>query len=556
MKRIALAAALYAVAALPAFSQTQQDLIKGSSNTDNVVNYGLDYHQTRYSTLKQINKQNVKRLVPVWSVSLGSNYGEQGQPLVYDGVMYAGNAEYTVAIDIGTGKQIWRTPVNFDPAVPRVVCCGISNKGLAIYNGKIFRGTLDANLVALDAKTGKQVWKQKVAEWKEGFSITGAPLVANGVLITGMSGAEFGVRGFLDAYDPDTGKHLWRHYTIPAPGEPGSETWPKGDAYLRGGGSTWVTGSYDPELDLVYWGIGNAAPWNPATRPGDNLFTASLIAIKPKTGEQAWYYQLVPNEMFDLDATWEWILGDLNVDGQKRKVAMHMSRGGFLYVVDRTNGKLISAQPFEKINWATHVDMKTGRPVESDVSKRARAGEQIELWPGQWGAKNWAHAAFNPETGLLYANTMHSSKLIRFLPVEYKSGQRYVGFENLPVPNPEPGPIAHVDAIEPLTGKTKWRVPIAEIPNYTAMLATAGGLLFTGQETGEFVALDMDTGKTLWQFQTSSGINAQPITFTYKGRQYVAIQSGLGGVNVVRMGPKLANVPRGGSVWVFALMDQ
>jgi len=233
-----------------------------------------------------------------------------------------------------------------------------------------------------------------------------------------------------------------------------------------------------------------------------------------------------------------------------------LSRGGFLYVIDRTNGELLAAEPFEKINWATHVDMKTGRPVESEISKKVRAGEQIELWPSQWGAKNWAHAAFNPETGLLYANTMHNSRYAQFEPVEYKVGQRYVGLKNLPAPR-QPGlPIAHVDAIEPLTGKQKWRVPIMDIPHYSAVLATAGGLLFTGKETGEFIALDMDSGKTLWQFQTSSGINAQPITFTHKGRQYVAIQSGIGGVNVARMGEQLKNVPRGGSVWVFALMDQ
>ena len=363
-------------------------------------------------------------------------------------------------------------------------------------------------------------------------------------------------RGFLDGLDPETGKQLWRLYTIPAPGEKGSETWPAGNAYLNGGGSTWITGSYDPELDLVYWGIGNAGPWSPGGRPGDNLYTASVLAIKPRTGEIAWHRQLVPNEMFDLDAVWEWILGDVAVKGVKRKVAMHFSRGGFLYVIDRTNGELLSAEPFEKVNWATHVDLKTGRPVESEVSKKVRAGEQIELWPGQWGGKNWAHAAFNPETGLLYANTMHNSRLVQFEPVEYKVGQRFVGLKNLPAPIPPGTPIAHVDAIEPLTGKHKWRVPIMDIPHYSAVLATAGGLLFTGKETGEFIALDIDSGKTLWQFQTSSGINAQPITFTHKGRQYVAIQSGLGGVNVVRMGEALKNVPRGGSVWVFALMDQ
>jgi len=539
-------------------AQTQQDLARDGNggSTDNVLTYGMGYNQNRYSALKQINKQTVKRLVPVWSTSLGSNYGEQAQPLVYDGVMFATNAEYTVAIDVAAGKQIWRTAVDWDPETPRVVCCGISNKGPAVYNGKVFRGTLDAHIVALDQKTGKQVWKSKIADWKEGFSITGAPMVANGVLITGISGAEFGIRGFLDGLDPETGKQLWRHYTIPAPGEKGSETWPAGDAHLRGGGSTWVTGSYDPELDLVYWGTGNAGPWSPGGRLGDNLYTASVLAMRPKTGEVVWYRQLVPNEMFDLDAVWEWIVGDINVKGAKRKVVMHFSRGGFLYVIDRTNGDLLSAEPFETVNWATRVDMKTGRPIESDVAKKVRAGEQIELWPGQWGGKNWAHAAFNPETGLLYANTMHNSRLVQFEPVEYKVGQRYVGLKNLPAPREPNTPIAHVDAVDPLTAKPKWRTPIMDIPHYSAMLATAGGLLFTGKETGEFIALDMDTGKTLWQFQTSSGINAQPITFTHKGRQYVAIQSGLGGVNVVRMGEQLKNVPRGGSMWVFALMDQ
>lgn len=539
-----------------ASAQTTADLIADGKNSDNVLNYGMGYYQNRYSPLKQINKQTVKRLVPAWNVSLNSNYGEQGQPLVNGGLLFAADAEATVAIDVATGKQVWRVPVDFDPATPRVVCCGVSNKGPAVYNGKVFRGTLDAFLVALDQKTGKQVWKEKVAEWKEGFSITGAPLVANGVLISGMSGAEFGVRGFLDGYDPETGKRLWRLYTIPAPGEKGSETWPKDDSWQRGGGSTWITGSYDPELDLVYWGIGNAGPWNPAGRPGDNLYTASVLAIKPKTGEVVWHYQLVPNEMFDLDATWEWILADIPVDGAKRKVMMHFSRGGFLYVLDRTNGKLLSAKAFEKVNWATHVDMATGRPVESDVAKRVRAGEQIELWPGQWGGKNWAHAAFNPETGLLYANTMHNSRMIKFMPVDYKVGQRYIGLENLPAPREAGSPIAHVDAIEPLTAKHRWRAPIMDIPHYSAMLATAGGLLFTGKETGEFIAIDIDTGKTVWQFQTGSGINAQPITFTVQGRQYVAIQSGLGGVNVVRMGDALKNVPRGGSVWAFALMPE
>ena len=552
MKAVSTLTAVLLCAAAAASAQTMQDLIEDGKNTDNVLTYGMGYHQNRYSRLKQIDKANVRRLVPVWSTSLSSNFGEQGQPLVYNGVMYVTNAEYTVALDVATGRQIWRTPVGFDPATPRVVCCGVSNKGPAIYGGKVFRATIDAHIVALDQKTGKQIWKEKVIEWKDGYSMTGAPQIANGVLITGISGAEFGIRGFIDGRDPETGKLLWRTYTIPGPGEKGHDTWPAGDAYLRGGGSTWITGSYDPELDLAYWGTGNAGPWNPTVRPGDNLYTASVLAIRPKTGEIVWHYQFFPNEMYDLDANWEMIIADIPVNGAKRKVTMQLTRGGFLFVLDRTNGQLLSAQPFEKVNWASHVDMKTGRPIETEVSKRYRAGEQIELWPSQWGAKNWAHAAFNPETGLLYANTMHVSRLVRHLPVEYKPGQRYQGFENLPSPS---APLGHIDAIEPLTGKQRWRTPVGQIPNYSAMLATAGGLLFTGKQTGEFIAVDIDSGKILWEFKTSSGINAQPITYTHNGRQYVTIQSGLGGVNAARQAALLTNIPRGGSVWTFALMD-
>jgi len=534
-------------------AQTAEEMLRQDADPSSVLTYGLGYHQRRHSPLREITAQNVKRLVPVWNVSLDSSFGEQGQPLVYRGVLYAANAQATVAIDVASGRQLWRTLADWDPATSRIACCGISNKGPAIYGGRVFRGTLDAHVVALDAATGKKLWDQKAAEWKEGYSITGAPLVANGVLITGISGAEFGVRGFLDGWDPETGRHLWRRYTIPAPGEPGSETWPPGDAWQRGGGSTWITGSYDPELDLVYWGVGNAGPWNPGPRPGDNLYTASVLALRPKTGEVVWHYQLVPNEMFDLDATWEWILADLKVDGTSRKVAMHLSRGGFLYVLDRSNGKLLAANPFETVNWASHVDMKTGRPVETEVSRRARAGEMIDLWPSQWGAKNWAHAAFNPDTGLLYANTMHVGRRFRIVPVEYQPGQRYMGIENLPLAAPPPGPIAHVEAIEPLSATARWRTPVFDIPHYSAVLSTAGGLLFTGKETGELVAYDAATGKALWQFQTGSGINAQPITFRQGGRQYVAVQSGVGGVNVLRMGEALRNVPRGGSVWAFAL---
>ena len=540
-----------------ASAQTLDDLKNDGKNTDNILTYGMGYQLHRYSPLKEINKTTVKRLVPVWNLSLDNQFGEQAQPLVKDGVMYVTNAKATVAIDATTGKQIWKTPVEWVPETPRIVCCGVSNKGAAIYNGRIYRTTLDAHVIALDAKTGAEIWKSKAAEWKEGYSMTVAPLIANGVLVTGISGAEFGIRGFIDGWDPETGKQLWRHYTIPARGEKGNETWPQDtDAWKTGGGSSWITGSYDPELDLMFWGTGNPAPWASQSRPGDNLYTASIIALRPKTGELVWYYQTTPNDQYDYDANWEVILGELDVAGVKRKVAMQLNRNGFLYVLDRTNGSLISAKPFERVNWASGID-ETGRPIETQIAKDLRAGKQVELWPTQRGAKNWPHAAFNPETGLLYANTMHAARMFKHTEIKpFVVGQRYQFVENLPAKQPEGEPIAHMDAIEPLTAKQKWRTPIADHPQWSAMLATGGGLLFTGKMTGEFIAVDADTGKTVWQFQTGSGVNAQPVTFTQKGRQYVTILSGIGGVYRNQAGNELKNIPPGGSVWTFALMPE
>ncbi len=556
LRCIALLIAIALLAAVAVSAQSLDDLKNDGKNPDNVLTYGMGYSLQRYSPLKQIDKANVKRLVPVWNLSLDNQWGEQAQPLVYNGVMYVTDAKATVAIDVATGKQIWKTPVDWPADMVRVVCCGVSNKGAAIFDGKVFRTTLDANVIALDMNTGKELWREKAAEWKDGYSMNAAPLIANGVLITGMSGAEYGTRGFLDGWDPQTGKHLWRHYTIPAPGEKGSDTWPKGDAYLHGGGSTWITGSYDPDLDLVYWGTGNAGPWNAQKRPGDNLYTCSLLALKPETGEVAWYYQFTPNDMYDYDAVWEPILADITVDGQPRKVVMQFNRNGFLYVLDRTNGKLLAANPYEKVNWASGIDLKTGRPIETDVSKRLLAGEQLEIWPATRGGKNWPHAAFNPQTGLLYANTMHMASLYKFAAQQpYVPGTRYMFIENKYVPE-EGQPIAHMDAVDPLTAKDVWRAPLLDHPQWSAMLATGSGLLFTGKETGEFIAVDAETGKTLWQFQTGSGINAQPITYTHNGQQYVTILSGVGGVYLNQSREALKNVPQGGSVWTFALFPQ
>src|SRR5262247_3566773 len=385
MKKLCLLASVVGLWCGPAMAQTMDELLNDGKNTDNVLTLSMGFARQNYSPLNQINKTNVKRLVPVWSTSLMNDMGELAAPVVHNGVIYAINGKWTFAIDVETGQQIWRTPVQLEPNTPRANAA--LNRGApTIYNGKLFRVTNDNYLVALEMKTGRVLWTKKFADSKEGYYATSAPIVANGVLISGMAGGESTTRGFLDGWDPETGKKLWRRYTIPAPGEPGSETWPKDmpDAWKYGGGATWQNGSYDPELDLVYWGTGNAEPYNPAYRGGaDSLYTASVIAIRPKTGELVWHYQYIPNESFDFDGSAEPVLADLRIDGQVRKVLLNANKNGFMYVIDRTNGKLIAAHPYVKVNWASKIDLETGRPVLTDIYDQAVKGETVEIWPSR-----------------------------------------------------------------------------------------------------------------------------------------------------------------------------
>jgi len=554
MRRIALAASLVILASYGASAQTNEQLVKGATDTSNVLNYGMGYNLQRFSTLNQINKDTVKNLVPVWNYSLNDDRSEESQPLVYQGVLYVTTHNATMAIDAKTGKQIWKTKVEYPAETPRIVCCGIINRGAALYDGKLFRTTLDANVIALDAKTGKELWREKAADIKEGYSMTVAPLVADGVVITGISGAEFGTRGFIDGWDPATGKRLWRTYSIPTPDEPGGDTW-KGDTWKLGGGSTWITGSYDAELNTVYWGIGNPGPFNSAVRPGDNLYTCSVLALDPKTGKIKWHYQFSPNNPFDYDSVAEMVLADMNVEGKPTKVLMDANRNGFFYVLDRTNGKLLAANPYVNVNWATGVDLKTGRPIETDVAKDARDGKKVTVYPSILGGKNWEPMSFNPQTGLAYANTLAFGGKYKAEPVTFKQGEWYLGMDLTDPWEWGTGPRGHLKAIDPMTGKAKWEAP-SDIPRFSGVLSTAGGVVFSGQLTGEFEAFDADTGKKLWQFQTGSGIEGQPVTWQQDGVQYVAVTSGYGGVYSLFSGDeRLAKVPPGGSLWVFAVKN-
>lgn len=554
--KVSFVAALLSIA-LPAvaLAQTAQDLVNDEKTPGDVLTYGMGYSQHRYSPLTQINRDTVKGVVPAWSYNRSDNRGLEAQALVKDGVIYLTDHEKTVAVDALTGKEIWKAMIEYPPETTRVICCGIVNRGGALFDGKFYRTTLDAQVIALDIKTGKEVWHTKSSDPKDGYSMTLAPLVANGVVIAGVSGAEYGVRGYLEGYDAQTGKQLWRVYTIPAPGEPGSETWP-GKSATQGGGSTWITASYDSELDLVFWGIGNPAPWNPLNRRGDNLHTNSIVAFKPQTGKQVWSYQMTPNDQFDYDGVNELVQAELRVDGTPRKVIMQANRNGFLYVIERATGKLLAANSFVKVTWAERIDKATGRPVWSEQTKTIANGGKARIYPAVAGGKNWAPMSFDPRTGLLYINTLDFGMDYEALPAQQvadlKPGQPHYGVKFTNVYDPEQR--GFLRAVDPLTGKAKWSIPFKS-PNLSGTLVTAGGLVFTGMMTGEFIAVDSDTGKMLWEFQTPSGIVGQPVTWEKDGKQYVTVTSGIGGVYLKFGDPNLAHVPAGGTLWTFKLFD-
>jgi alcohol dehydrogenase (cytochrome c) len=555
MRKAWLLATVFAVWPIIAFAQTNQELVSDGKNTDNVLTQSMGFDRNSYSPLAQINKSNVKRLVPVWSSSLMNDLGELAAPVVYNGVIYVINAKWTIAIDAETGRQIWRTPVQTEPGMTRANAA-IYRGAPAIYQGKLYRVTVDNHLVALEMKTGRVLWNKKFADWKEGYHSSGSPIVANGVLISGVAGGESTTRGFIDGWNPDTGEQLWRRYTIPAPGEPGSETWPaNSDAWKYGGGSVWRSGSYDPELDLVYYGIGNAEPYDPRPREGrDSLYTDSVLAIRPKTGEIACYFQYTPNDVYDVDSTDEQVLADLPVNGQMRKVMIQSNKNGFMYVLDRTNCKLIAGHPYTTMNWASGIDPDTGRPQLTGVYKDFLAGGEVEILPSR--GSNAVPIAFDPNKKLVFAAPWDVPRIQQLAPPHPTViGENSTGV-NARQPRIEPGQVVgHFIAMDPLTGARKWDVPLADVPSSAGMLATGGGLVFTGKLTGEFLALDEDTGATLWQFQTSSGVNSTAITYTLKGRQYVTVASGLGGI-LARRAVENKLVPTGGSLWTFALLPE
>ncbi len=526
-------------------------LLQAQDNGGEWLMYGRNYLNQRYSPLDKITKENVSQLKPVFGYSTGGKFaGLEATPLFHDGTLYF-TADYArvFALDARTGTVKWYWEPEYEDGLEAVLCCGPVNRGLAISGDKVYVGTLDARLVALNIKDGSVAWEKKIDEWQNAYASTGAPLVVKGKVIVGIAGAEYGMRGYVRAYDAETGTELWTRHTIPGPGEPDHDTWP-GDTWKTGGASTWQTGAYDPETNLLYWGTGNPGPWNSDLRKGDNKWSCSLLAIDVDTGEIKWGYQYTPNDAWDYDGNNAPALMDVTIDGKPRKVAVQANRNGFLYVLDRVTGEFIYASAtIEGINWTSGLDPKTGRPTVNEEKRPKSGGDKVEpVIPGLEGGTNWFPIASNPDKGIVYLNTndwVMSLKAWKPEDVVYKAGSLYMGVDYQMYRHKDK--TGYLKAFDVANKKWLWELPSA-LPMFAGVLATKNGLLFTGDQLGNFMAVDADNGKQLWRFQTGSGINASPITYELDGKQYVAILSGLGGdPSFYFSGPK------GGMLWVFAV---
>jgi alcohol dehydrogenase (cytochrome c) len=531
-----------------------------SPEPSNWLMYRRTYDSWGYSPLERVNTRNVANLVPVWTASTGTTEGHQSPPIVNDGVMFITTPFNQVfAFDAKSGDLLWR----YRRQMPPDIRMGHpTNRGVALYGNKVYMATSDAKVVALDAKTGAVVWDKAVEDYNGGYYMTMAPLAARGKIMVGVSGGERGIRGFVAALDAETGDQVWKTYTVPAPGEPGSDTWPPGDSWKTGGGPVWVTGSYDPKLGLTYWGTGNPGPWTGDTRPGDNLYTSSVIALEVDTGKLRAYHQYHWNDSWDWDEVSAPLLVDLPRNGRMVPGLVHPGRDGYLWMLERSASEIsfISGRPYVKQNVFTKLDPVTGRP-EYDMSHKPAIGKPAKYCPSLWGGKDWPPAAYSPKTGFLYipANENLCQEL-EGEETEYRRGQQYTGATNRDFTVAEGADhIGELQAWNLRTGERAWMHPY-ESPNWGPVLATGGGLVFTGGTTDRyFHAFDAATGKLLWQYRTNSGITGVPTSFEVDGVQYIAVQSGWGvdaqGMTgrIDRARNKETIVPQGGVIWVFAL---
>ena len=526
MKTLRILVLIAATAAVGLAQVTYERLLNAASEPEQWMTYSGSYKSQRFSKLDQINRETIKNLELKWVFQARSLEKFQATPLVVDGIMYVTEPpNNVVALDAVTGRRFWKYTHNGPAKVN--VCCGRINRGLAMSGDSLFMGTVDGRLLSLDAKTGSVNWDITVVDYTGGYSITLAPLVVKDKIIIGTAGGEYGIRGFLQAHDVKTGKKLWRFYTIPGPGEPGHETW-EGDSWKRGGGSAWLTGSYDPELNLIYWGTGNPAPdWNADVRKGDNLYSDSVVALNPDDGKLKWYYQFTPHDEWDWDSAQVPVLVDREFKGKQRKLILWGNRNGFYYVLDRVTGEFLLAKAFVYQNWAKGID-KNGRPIR--VAGSGPSKEGTKTYPSVQGATNWYSPTYSPKTGLFYLSVWegYPSMYYKGDPT-YTRGNRYVG--SLPTgiyPNPatdeEPG-YGAVRALDPETGELEWEFKMAEVSE-SGLMSTAGNVLFSGSIQGQLVVLDVFNGNLLWNLNLGGRMANSPMTYQAGGKQFVAVSAG------------------------------
>ncbi len=576
----AMVAAVLASSPVRAKDVTDADILNDAKTPGDVVSFGMGSQAQRYSPLTDINTATVKDLVPVWSFSFGGEKqrGQESQPLIFDGKMYV-TASYSriFALDAKTGKKLWKYEHRLPDAI--MPCCDVVNRGAALYSNLVIFGTLDAQLVALNKDTGKVVWKEKLEDYQGGYSSTAAPLIVKGMVITGVSGGEFGVVGRIDARDAKTGKLLWTRpmveghmgYKFDKDGkkvENGitgtlNASW-TGDLWKTGGAATWNGATYDPETNLIFAGTGNPAPWNSHLRPGDNLYSSSTVAINPETGKITWHYQTTPHDGWDFDGVNEFVSFDFKgADGKVIKAGGKADRNGFFFAIDRTNGKLLNAFPFvNEITWAKGIDLKTGRPIYNDdnrpgnpaASADGKKGSVVFSAPSFLGGKNQQQVAYSQQTGLFYVPANEWGMDIWNEPVSYKRGAAYLG-AGFTIKALHDDHIGVLRAVNPVTGEKVWEAK-NYAPLWGGVLATGGGLVFYGTPEGFLKALDAKTGKELWKFQAGTGIVAPPVTWTEDGEQYISVVTGWGGAVPLWGGDVAKRVnflEQGGSVWVFKL---
>ena len=529
-------------------------LERAAADTSSWLTYGRDYFAQRFVRLEEITPRNVTRLRPAWVFATGGdNRGLQATPLIHNGVIYlAADQSRVFAIDARTGQKKWAYDPKIGNDVERVYCCGSNNRGVALWGDLVFVGTMDARMVALDRETGAVRWETPVIDWRQGYSITGAPLVVKDMVLTGVAGGEFGIRGFVKAFDARTGAARWTAYTIPGPGEPGHETWP-GETWRHGGGPTWTTGVFDPALGLVYWNTGNAAPWNCRVREGDNKWTASTIAIDADSGAIRWGYQYTPHDCWDYDAVSTPVLADVVLgDRGLVKALFHHDKNGFFYALDRSNGTFLYGEPIVPgITWTRGLDPQTGRPRVNEEMIATSGGPEVgPIVPSLEGSIDWQPLAFNPDLGLIYFMSNQWAMGFKFWALDKfappTSGEWYLGADYQQYLTSEhPGNFVAFDVAR---RTVRWRA-VSPAPFWAGAVATSAGLVFTGDMRGYFMALDARTGSILWQFQTGSGIIGSPITYQLDGRQYLAVPSGgIGGDMTFYY-----KEPKAGNLWVFAL---